>query len=90
MSKDASKLSCFGFFLSREFSSAWQALATSSCFLLLPEALFVSEIGIFRELGPASGEGVFVPGSRGAERMKSGGKTAMGCGCDSDGGNEEE
>jgi hypothetical protein len=39
---------------------------------------------IFRELGPASGEGVLVSGSRGTERMRSGGETPMRC--DPDGG----
>jgi hypothetical protein len=92
--KDApsSKLSRFGFFLSIEFSSVWEARSTSSCFLLLPEALMVSDVGIFRELGPASGRRALVdvvPESRCVERArpKSGSKTAVDC--DRDGGNEE-
>ena len=52
----------------------------------------VSDVGIFRELGPASGGRALVdvaPGSRGVERArpKSGSKTAVDC--DRDGGNEE-
>jgi len=72
----SSKLSRFGLFLSIELCSAWEALSTTSesCFLLIPEALLASVVGIFRELGPASSGRALVavaPESRGAGRKRS-------------------
>src|SRR5579863_6168972 len=92
----SSKLSRFGLFLSVEFSSAWEVLlSTSSCFRLLPEALLVSDVGIFGELGPASGGRALMGialGPRGAERTRSqsdsDSRTTLVC--DSGGGNGNE